>query len=416
MTQTSEPVDSGVPEDFDTAIEVSERAGLSRSSGSQFEEPIRRSVEFDAHVEEIRNLGGSNLVFPFAWFEDQIRRRLGVPPLTLAAALLSGLVGIGVRLTVALGATSLIGEWAEVPWGRWTVVLVFYALYDGTQSWRTPPLDVPAGPVIQRMTEEGTALLQTMVRESDLRDLAAFFRRFYRLGPAVMTGVVYAAGMVLACWTLAPTAMDEVPVGSIALLILLLFEVGSIVVFGVPMQGVLFAREAKYDHRLFWASPADSPEVKSALRTGIGLGWSTGTWVTLYLGLAVVLVSWDSPAVIPLAGGFILTAYLIAIATTLWVRASIQKIVQKARARRLQGLRDRIEDFGPGYTDLSPQDSQQLRDLLFLHHDLRDAPTTPTTTRTLVHTAITLIIPTILFLATVLGEVYTERFLDAFLP
>ena len=46
----------------------------------------------------------------------------------------------------------------------------------------------------------------------------------------------------------------------------------------------------------------------------------------------------------------------------------------------------------------------------------RDAPTTATTTRTVMRTAVGLIIPTILLLATVFGEVYTERFLDALLP
>ena len=34
-------------------------------------------------------------------------------------------------------------------------------------------------------------------------------------------------------------------------------------------------------------------------------------------------------------------------------------------------------------------------------------------TRTLIHTAVGLIIPTLMFLVTVLGEVYAERFLDA---
>lgn len=416
MTQISEPVESGVREASDAAIEASGRTGPSPSSGAQFEEPIQRSAEFDTYVEEIRNRYGSNLTFAFSWVEDQIRRRLGIPPLTRAAALLSGLIGVGVRLAVALGVTLLFGEWADIPWGRWTVILAFLGLYDATQSWRTPPLDVPAGPAIQRITEEGTALLRTMVRESDLRDLADFLRRRYRLVPAAMTGLAYAATMVSAGWMFAPAAMDEIPVGSIALLAFLLFEVGSIVVYGVPIQGVLMAREAGYDHHLFWPSPADSPEVKNTLRTGIALGWSTAIWVTIYLLLAASLVSWDSPALIPIAVGFILTAYVAAIGTTLWVRASIQRIVQRVRERRLGGLRKRIDDFGPKYTDLSPQESQQLRDLLFLHHDLRDAPSTPTTTRTLLHTAVTLIIPTIMFLITVLGEVYAERFLDAILP
>lgn len=407
---------SGVLEGAGALPEVPGEEGPSPDREAQLEGPTLHSAEFDACVEEIRNWFGSNLVFLFPRVEDQIRRRLGVAPLTTTAALLSGLVGVGVRLGAAIGATALVGEWAGIPWGRWTAILAFYALYDATQSWRTPPLDVPPGPAIQKITEEAFALLPTIVRESDLKDLADFLRRRYRLLPAVITGLTYAAAMVWACWIFTPTAMGEIPIGSIVLLAFLLCDVGAVVVYGGVIDGVLMAREARYEHRLFWPSPADSPEVQMALRTETGMGWATGIWTTIYLAMAVILVSWDSPAVVPLAVGFIVAAYLVTIGTTLWIRASIQKIVQRVKEQRLRGLRERIDDFGSSYTHLSPQESQELRDLLFLHHDLRDAPTTPTTARTLLHTALTLIIPTIMFLITVLGEVYTERIFDTILP
>ncbi len=47
---------------------------------------------------------------------------------------------------------------------------------------------------------------------------------------------------------------------------------------------------------------------------------------------------------------------------------------------------------------------------------MRDAPTTPTATHTLMHTLVGLIVPTVPFVATVFGEVYTGRIFDAILP
>jgi hypothetical protein len=223
--------------------------------------------------------------------------------------------------------------------------------------------------------------------------------------------------MLTAGWWLAPDALGELPAGSIVLLALFMFDFGSTVIYWSILMGLAFmAREARYDHHLFWPSPADSPEVQKAIRTVANQGFFTGIWITVYLVLTIVLVTWDSPLVVPIGTGFILIGYLATFGAAFRNRASIQKIVQRVRERRLQGLRERIDDFGPKYNDLSPQESQQLRDLLFLHHDIRDAPTTPTTTRTVIHTAVGLIIPTILFLATVFGEVYAERFLDAILP
>ena len=66
--------------------------------------------------------------------------------------------------------------------------------------------------------------------------------------------------------------------------------------------------------------------------------------------------------------------------------------------------------------DLSPGESEQLRNLLFLHDTIRDAPTSTTTAQTALRTAAGLLIPTIAFVITVFGEVSAERLLDAILP
>ena len=182
------------------------------------------------------------------------------------------------------------------------------------------------------------------------------------------------------------------------------------------MSWALLAREARHDHNLFWPSPADSPEVKTAIRMTTTQGSAAGFWVTVFLVLTVILVSWDSSLVVPLGAGFILIGYLAVLGAALGGRSSVQRIVDRVRDRRLAGLRDRVDGFGPSYTDLSPQEFRELRDLLFLHDKIRDAPSAPTTTRTLLHTAAGLIIPTVLFIATVLGEVYAERIFDAILP
>jgi hypothetical protein len=334
--------------------------------------------------------------------------------MSAGAAALAGLTGFGIRLALALLATALVGQWAAIPWGPWAVILVFYGLYDATQPWRMPPLDVPAGPRFRRMMEDWWALLPTIVRESDLLELANFTRRWNRLPVAAAIGVAVAAIMLGACWLFTPTAMSELPAGSIVLLAILLYAFGAEVVN--PIDWAVMAREARYDHHLFWPSPVDSPEVQNAVRMTNLFGLTTGIWMTINLVLAVVLVSWDSPLVLPLAVGFIVLGYLTTIGKTLGFRASIQKIVQRARNQRLKGLRHRIETFEPRYTDLSPQESEQLRDLLALHDKIRDAPTTPTATHTVMHAAVGLIIPTIMFAVAVFGEVYAERILDAILP
>ncbi|MDH5372184.1 MAG: hypothetical protein OEX97_04485 [Acidimicrobiia bacterium] len=378
------------------------------------EDPTERTEAFDGYVADIRTRLSSDIPFLFPRLEDLIRRRLGLAPLSAGAAALAGLVGVGIRLALALVATALVGQWAGVPWGRWVLILAFYGLFDATQPTRTPPLDVPSGPRFRRMVEDWTALLPNLVREPDLQDLANFTRRWGRLPVAAAIGVAVAATMLGACWLFTPTAMSELPAGSIVLLAILLYDFGAVTVN--PLDWALISRQARYDHHLFWPSPVDSPEVQNAVRMTNFFGLATGMWITLYLVLSLVMVSWDSPLVLPLAVGFIVIGYLTTICSTIGWRASIEKIVQRSRHQRLLGLQRRIQTFEPRYSDLSPQESEHVRGLIELHNMIRDAPTTPTTTHTLIHASVGLIIPSIMFAVAVFGEVYAERILDAILP
>ena len=382
------------------------------------EERPERTEAFDALVEDLRNVYAWGPQLVLRSLHDRIRRRLGLASKSAGALALSGLMGFGIRLAVVVLATALAGQWTGIPWGRWAVILVFYGLViDVAMVAIWPAFGSPCATRLRRLLENWTALLPTIARESDLRDLAGFIRRLYRLPVVAMAGVAVAAVMLGACWLFAPTALSDLPAGSIVLLALLLYDFGTLPIWSnTVVNWVTMARQARYDHQLFWPSPADSPEVHKAMRRTIGQAFTAGMWITFFLVLTVVLVGWDSPLVPPLAVGFVVIGYLATIVLAVRYPASIRKIIERSRQQRLQGLQRRIDAFGPRYTGLSTQESMELRDLLFLHDRIRDAPATPTTTHTVVRTAAGLLIPTIAFVITVFGEVSAERILDAILP
>ncbi|MEN8239755.1 MAG: hypothetical protein ABFR53_11210, partial [Actinomycetota bacterium] len=362
-------------------------AGLESSS--------RHSKEYDVLVEDIRTRLASGDTLSYFRFEDWLRRKFGIAPLRAGAAVFVGLVGVGIRLGLALAATTLVGEWADIPWVRWTVILAFFAVVDVVTPLMNRPLDMASSPAARQLVEVWSALLPTVERKSDLRDLVEFTRRLSRLTVSLAAGMVVTVVMLVGCWLFTPPALGGVPIGSIVLLVFLLEEFGEGVVFGNYQQSAFIIHEARYDHHLFWPSPADSPQVKSALKGGTRHGFITGIWITFYLALAVWLVSWGSPLVLPLAVGFIVIGYLTTISVALINRASIQKIVERSRERWLTVLQDRIDGFGRPVPDLSHEESARLRESIDLHNLIRDAPSTPTTTRTLIHTAVGLIIPTL---------------------
>ena len=133
---------------------------------ARLEEPTGRSAGFDACVEDIRKLYGSNICFLFPRLEDLIRRRLRVAPLSAGAFALGWLSGSGIRLLFALVASVVAGQWAGIPWGRWLPILVFLGLADASRGWEHPSLDIPPKPHARRMVEESTALLPAIARAS----------------------------------------------------------------------------------------------------------------------------------------------------------------------------------------------------------------------------------------------------------
>lgn len=375
--------------------------------------PVRSEV-FWGYVDEIRRRYGSDVTFPFQRLADRARRGLGAPFFGIRASVIGGLVGISARLVPALVVTAVAGDWAQVPWARWAVVLGFYGLFDGLVRMFTAPIDEPPLPRAQSMLKDSMALLPTMRREADIAELAAYFRRWYALPTSCAVGVAVSVTTLGVAWLVAPAAVAALDAGTLVLVAIVLFDFGSVAVW--PTEWQLIAREAAYDHELFWASPADSPEVRREMRLVTGFGWATGFWITVYLAVAIVLLSWSSPLVLPVAGGFFAFGYVATVANTLGARAGIQRIVQRVRDARLEPLRRRIEAYGADVDDLSPAAAGRLRNLLDLHDRIRDAPTTPTASRTLLRTAVGLLVPAMLFLLTVSGEVYAERVLDAILP
>jgi hypothetical protein len=377
-------------------------------------EPDRRSEAFEVGVAEIRRRYGSDTVQLFPRLESRIGRRLGLAPLGAGAAVLAGLAGVVIRLSVALLVTVLAGQWAGISWGRWAVLLTALGLMDAWRTQIAPPLDVEPRPDARRIVEGWTALLPTIARASDVEDLAAFTRRWLRLSVAVVTGVALTALILLGCWQVAPTGMTELHPGSLALLAFLLYEFGTMV-FGQLFWWALIRRESGYDHDLFGLSPADSPEVRTARQQMPRQSFEFGGTFTLMLVLAWVLTSWDSPLVLPLGAAFLLIGYLTIIGAALGDRAAIRRIVERSRDQQLERLQQQIQPYWSRYTELTAQEAEQLRGLAELHTLIRDAPTTGTT-RTLWRTAAGLLLPTLVFALTVLAEVSAERFLDTILP
>ncbi len=344
------------------------------------------------------------------WLVGRGVRHFGLAPKGIAAMVFGLLAGIGVRMAIAVMLTALAGEWTGLPLGRWVAIAAFYALLDIARLQHHAP-----SAHAEQEAREHTALLEKVESETDLRDLARFQRRWYRLPVSAATGAVLAVAILLVCWWVSPGGVAALPAGSIALLALLLFDLGEIT--AIAVFDVVFVRmQAACPHRLFWLDPVNTPEVRQQMRLMTGGAVFFGIQATVALVLAIVLVSPSSPVVLPLATGITLTAYAAIVTLGIDGRASIGKIVRRSRDRHLALLQELLEAHEPGDGIPGQSESGEVDRLIALYGFLRDASTSPQWTRSLGQTVVALIVPTLMFVVTVLGEVSAERFLEQILP
>jgi hypothetical protein len=350
-------------------------------------------------VSVVRDLSS---VFLLARLERMACTALGVDPTSDRGAVLSGVVGGAGRLAVALVVTAVTASWSGAPVLTWLLVAVGYGALDAYSVVRhrgaTPPND------------SFVALLTTLVRPDDARALSTMSRRWLRLRVSAPVAVAIVASIVLACATVSPQAWAALPPGSVALLLVLLYEAGELVFFGMYCWP-FWRRESRYDHALFWLSPVNSPQMQAAVRGWGVAATALGVALSLTLLLGVLLVSFDSPLLLPLVGSVTLLSAFAILSTMTALRVNVRRIVLRVRDRNLAALQRHLTGYADRFAELSRDESDDLRQLLDLHTRIRSAPTSPNPTQTLGHALAALAIPAAGFFLAVLSEVYLEQVL-----
>ncbi len=79
-------------------------------------------------------------------------------------------------------------------------------------------------------------------------------------------------------------------------------------------------------------------------------------------------------------------------------------------------LQARLEVYEPGSGTRAASEPGEFDQLITLYVALRDASTHPRWTTSLGQTAVALLVPTLMFVITVFGEVSAERLLERILP
>lgn len=373
------------------------------------DEAPQRTEASEAYVQEIhRSLTSISRTFALAHLADRTLRPRGIAPSSLRGAVLTGIAGASLRMLVPLAVTAVASDGMGAPLWRWLVVAVALGFGDVVFA-------LGHAPTRYAEQQAGTALVPLITREADLRELAAFVRRWYRLRVSVPVAMLIAAGLLFACFLAAPEGVRELPIGSVAMLALLFYEIGEVAfwsLYSLPY----FRRQGNFEHNLFWASPVDSMAVQKELRAWAIAQNGAGIMVTIYLVLALVIVSLDSPLLLPVALGVVVTGYLTTFVSMVAVRSAVRRIVQRIRDEQLAVLQQRLGAYGTRAGELTSREADDVSKLLTLHHLIRDTPTSPRSAQTLVHAVTALLVPTLAFLIAVLSEVYAERLLDQLLP
>lgn len=366
-----------------------------------------RSAQFEADLAHLRRA-------MIAWMWSTLIYRviqviLGRAPYhveTAAQRVAMGVVATALRFLVPVAATTLTWSWAGAPLWTWLGITVFLAAFDvwGTQT------------ASERSLERAAALPAAIDHDADLRELVDFTRRWWRLRIFAPAAVAIALIVLAAAALVAPDDFRALHPGSLALLAYILYEYGE----SASMRIIFFTfyvKESRYLHRLSWHNPFDSPPIQILLGIWRGTSFGGGIMATMAFVIAVILIGPGSlTALLAPIAGLALVSFVLDTVSVLSARRSVQRIVRHTRDATLDRLRRRIDTFEPRLEDLTPQESEQLRNLMATYAAVRAAPTGPSGSETLGHALTALAIPALAFFLAVMAEVYAERFLDQLLP
>jgi hypothetical protein len=115
---------------------------------------------------------------------------------------------------------------------------------------------------------------------------------------------------------------------------------------------------------------------------------------------------------VPVAAFITAVGYATVIAEGLSVRVMVRRIAVRLKQAQMVGLRERIDSFGPRLSALSESDLAEVKCLAELHDLIRTSPTMLGVTDTLTRATVALVVPTLTFVATVVGEWYGGHILD----
>jgi hypothetical protein len=311
----------------------------------------------------------------------------------------------GPWLLVPLVLTTVAGQWDGAPVLPWLVV----ALARGLMTAFTFGMTVGGW-------KGSLALERTVSDEQELRQLFASMHRWYRLRvSATVAIVVVLIGLVTLAAVSPAGSIRGLPIGSAAVLAMILYDTGQ-----AAFMAVLFVawapQRSQLTYRLPWHSPLESQPVRDFLRGVARDEFGRGMWVTTLVVSTVVLLGLGSPLVVPAAGFITAVGYVTVIAEGISVRVMVQRIARRLKEAQMASLRERIDGSGPQLAALGESELAQVKGLAELYDLIRNSPTRVGVMGTLTRATVSLVVPTLTFVAAVVGEKYLGQLLDEVFP
>lgn len=328
-------------------------------------------------------------------------RRAGIDPASPRGDLLTGLWKFTAYLVLPLVVALVSGTVDDAPLLAWVVVAAVF----GYGGWSAPR-------DIRKVTAQLTSLARCMSDVDGLRALVRFSRRWYSLRFVVPASLAFVAVVTafLPVWRAGGEGADVTP-GSVAVLLLLLYDVGEIVSTSIlQLYEFRLLRDRRFE--LQTVSPFETPCVQETIRGANSAALDGALMATWYLVATLILLPHDATAVLPIAAAIFTASYLSIFVTIAYVRRVVAGIVVEEKARRLAELGGRIDALLSRVPDLSPGEERQLDQLRKARDLVAEAPTARPVWGTVGRFVATVLIPTLSFVAAAAAEGYIERVLN----
>lgn len=304
-------------------------------------------------------------------------------------------------LGLPLATTAVLDQWALASIEVWTIIAIIFSLILGMGY-----------NIYYQMGLNISSISHAVIDKDAVQRQITWDKFWFNLRLSGTVGAIALVAMLASLIHINRQAIGVViPGGNLLIIGFLSYQIAEIA-FNTLMMCFEARNFSDMEHALFRFNPLDTYNLQRAIMGYNQFGLVTSIVITFFIASSGILLPGLAYLANPVWLFLLLAIYLIIILGGILPRYYIQKIVRQAKRKELMPIRHKINFMFDHLMDLSQKEQDEMLRMLNIQDMISKAPESSLPFSTIGRLFGTLLLPTITFILSTLGEAYISKLMQ----